>query len=247
MESLKIGRKIEKGSFGKVYKGKLDDKKVAVKIMEKDFLKKHRVEPYYEIKLLKSLNNKYIVDLVEHFDDNIYVFHILEYVEKDLFKIIQTTKLTDNQCLKYTKDITKGLIYLNLNSIAHFDIKPENILVDKNDNIKIADFGHAIRFECGKVYNKIVGTIYYIAPEIIRQNYDYRADIWSLGICYYEMINKYPPFYMENDDVVYKCILEKDITYSYKFSEKSKENIEKMLERNVEKRIEFSDILKLTC
>ena len=244
MENLVIGKKLEQGTFGKVYKGKLNGKKVAIKIIKKDFLKKHRIDPNVEINILKKLKNKYVIRLLETFEDYFDVYHILEYVESDLYKIIRRKDLNETDALDYVKNITKGLIYLNFNNIAHFDIKPENILVDLNNNTKIADFGHAVIFEDGDFFENLVGTIYYIAPEVIERDYDYRADIWSLGISYYEMINKFPPFYMEDEDKVCKCILEKDVTFSYIFTENTRNNILKMLNRNPKERATFLDILK---
>ena len=245
MEDLTIGRKIEKGTFGKVYKGKLRDETVAVKIIKKDFLDKHNINSMYEINILKNLYSPHTVKLVECLEDDVYIYHVLEYVETDLYKIIQRRDLNEEQSLSYVKNITRGLIYLNMNNIAHFDIKPENILVDRYNKTKITDFGHSAFFDIDTVFEKHVGTLFYMAPEVIRQFFDYRADIWSLGICYYEMINKYPPFYSENDNQVLYSIIHKDIKYNKNFSENCEENISKLLQKDPNKRINFSDILKL--
>ena len=162
-----------------------------------------------------------------------------------MYTLIQRNVINEPEGLKFVKNITRGLIYLNLNNIAHFDIKPENILVDKYNKTKITDFGHSTFFDQNSVFNKLVGTIYYMAPEVLKQSYDYRADIWSLGICYYEMIYKYPPFYVEDDEKVCYCIVNEDIIFHNNFSEKCKNNILKFLNKDVNKRIDFSDILKL--
>ena len=243
MKDLIIQGKIEKGSFGKVYKGIFNEEKVAVKIIKKDTLIKFRINPNYEINILKHLNNHYIVKFIECFEDEKSIYHILEYVEKDLFKIIQRNNLKDIHAFSYVTDITKGLIYLNNKNIAHFDIKPENILVDRNNNIKIADFGHAVFFKDGDFFENMVGTIYYLAPEVIKEHYDYRADIWSLGICYYEMLTKFPPFYSKNTKKVTERILENEIIFSKDFPKNSKENISKMLVKNPDKRCSLQDIL----
>ncbi len=83
------------------------------------------------------------------------------------------------------------------------------MLTKKNDpsNIKLIDFGTSKKFQKGDIFDIPLGTVYYIAPEVIRRKYDEKADIWSIGIILYILLCGYPPFNGENDLEIYKSIL----------------------------------------
>ena len=79
----------------------------------------------------------------------------------------------------------------------HRDLKPENIIfenLDKHSNLKIIDFGTSRKFDPIKKMNKKLGTPYYIAPEVLKENYDEKCDIWSCGVILYILLCGYPPF-----------------------------------------------------
>ena len=107
------------------------------------------------------------------------------------------------------------------------------------------DFGHAVIFKPGEKINRFGGTLYYIAPEIVQRiPYNYKADIWSLGILYYELIYNKPPFYSENDTEVLDMILYADVYFNRYFSNRTRINIMKMLESNPKHRADLFDILE---
>ena len=90
----------------------------------------------------------------------------------------------------------------------HRDLKPENILLDtKKDNIiKIIDWGEARFFDKNKKMNRISGTPYYIAPEVLAEKYDEKCDIWSCGVIMYILLCGYPPFNGESDNHIMNMI-----------------------------------------
>lgn len=102
------------------------------------------------------------------------------------------------------KQLLLAVNYIHSQSIVHSDLKPENILLDtKKDNIiKIIDWGAARFFDKTKKMNKINGTPYYIAPEVLAEQYDEKCDIWSCGVIMYILLCGYPPFNGETDDQI---------------------------------------------
>lgn len=90
--------------------------------------------------------------------------------------------------------------YCHNNHVAHRDLKPENILQEKEGQIKIIDFGTASPFNREQGMNSIMGTPYYMAPEVLKgQVYNEKCDVWSCGVIMYVMLTGQPPFYGKND------------------------------------------------
>jgi serine/threonine protein kinase len=237
---LKIEKVIGIGNQAKVFIGKYDGDVVAIKIIDKNI----HTEWKEEIKILLLLKSEYIVNIIKCIVEENYVNHIMEYIPNDLYAVIQKG-INEEEALIYVKKVAKGIEYLHGMNIMHRDIKPENILVDYEKNTKICDFGHACEFKEGEIFKDIKGTIFYFAPEIIkRKGYDYHVDIWMLGILYYEMIARYPPFYSESDFEVFNLILKNIVKFPDNFSTKTKDNILSILKKP-NKRVSISDILSM--
>ena len=112
----------------------------------------------------------------------------------------------------------KGLDYLHAKGVVHRDLKPENLLLDSGGYVKLADFGIAKRLGTGEKGWTFCGTPVYLAPEIItNKSHDHRADIWSVGILMYELLNGIPPFSKKsgNSQQVYSDILKGMKTVSF--------------------------------
>jgi len=112
--------------------------------------------------------------------------------ESDACDIISKVVLAVNHC--------------HANNIIHRDIKPENIMYGKDGEIKLIDFGLSKILDTKKVMNTIVGTPYYMAPEVIKGVYDKKCDIWSIGVLLYTLVSGYLPFTGKNRFVVYDKI-----------------------------------------
>ena len=99
----------------------------------------------------------------------------------------------------------------------HRDLKPENILYEAKDadNIKIIDFGTSKVFDADQKMNQRFGTPYYIAPEVLRKDYNEKCDIWSIGVMTYIMISGYPPFNAQTDNGIMKKVKAGKYHYPY--------------------------------
>jgi len=98
---------------------------------------------------------------------------------------------------RYMKEMLSAMIYCHKNNIVHRDLKPENVILEnntKNSAIKLIDFGTSRKFQDNEKMSSKLGTPFYIAPEVIRGNYNEKCDIWSLGVILFIMLCGYPPF-----------------------------------------------------
>ena len=223
-DNLIIDKQIGKGAYACVklaYSKKLN-KKVALKIYEKDKLKdskrKERIER--EINILKKLNNPYIVKLYDSTETNKEIILIMKYIDgMDLCEYIKTKpekKLNESEARIIFKQIVDGIMYCHNNGIVHRDIKLANILIDRFNNVKIIDFGFSTYFINGKNIKLFCGTPAYMAPEIILQK-EYSGppvDIWALGVLLYIILYGKFPYGSSNNEDMYDKIIENNFKCS---------------------------------
>ena len=199
---LEIIELLGQGGMGAVYKARQKqlDRLVALKILPMEVGQTEAFAERFarEARSLAQLNHPQIVTLYEfgHTEDGLYYF-IMEFVDgTDLRRVIQAGELTSDQALAVVPQVCAALHYAHKKGIVHRDIKPENILLDKEGDIKIADFGLARlldRSTTGYTLTQAdqrMGTPHYMAPEQIEHPHevDHRADIYSLGVVFYEML-----------------------------------------------------------
>ena len=128
--------------------------------------------------------------------ENNFIYMVLEYAKNgNLYShIFKKKKIEEKEALKYFKQAAEAVHYLHSQHIFHRDIKPENILLDSNFNFKLCDFGWCSEEFVGQ-RKTFCGTFEYMAPEILfKKPYDYRIDIWSLGVLLFELTHGSAPF-----------------------------------------------------
>lgn len=201
---LKI-EKIGEGTYGVVFKGK--NKKTGEIVA----MKKIRLESedegvpstaIREISLLKELQHPNIVCLMDVLMQEAKLYLIFEFLTMDLKKYMDTNIPKDGQMdpklmKSYTYQLMQGLLFCHQRRVLHRDLKPQNLLIDKNGCIKIADFGLARAFGIPvRVYTHEVVTLWYRAPEVLlgSPKYSCPIDIWSIGTIFAEMANRRPLF-----------------------------------------------------
>ena len=147
-------------------------------------------EDHAEISNLINLTHPNIISMFEYFSDDVYLYIILEYCSGgSLQDVIKRDGYIKPPLLyHYYYQICAALKHCHMRSIAHRDLKPANVLIDNYGRLKIADFGLSCRNE-GEIIHSFVGSRSYMAPEVItRVGYDpFLADIWSLGVTFYQM------------------------------------------------------------
>lgn len=239
-------RRIGKGSFSTIYKCRdsKTDKTYALKEITID-KNKNKVSIKREFEIMRKLNHENIVKIHDVIIDtqlnNIYF--IMDYYEYgDLSNFLKKQPLKEKFTRKYMKQLSNGLKYLLDNNILHRDLKPQNILLSKNYDIKITDFGFATYYTKDTIINTLCGSPMYMAPEIITKNgYDYKSDLWSVGIILYEMLHGYTPFNVQNFIELIKEIKKKNISIKVDVSEECKELIYSLCKTNPNERIGWND------
>jgi len=198
---LEILECLGRGGMGAVYKARQPrlDRLVALKILspEKQNDSKFAERFEREARMLARLHHPNIVTVYDFGEVQGNYYLLMEFVDGlTLRQLFQARKLSPAEALKIVPEICKALQYAHEQGIVHRDIKPENILLDKQGRVKIADFGIAkmLGVEAGQQIltgaKDVVGTPHYMAPEQIEKpmTVDHRADIYSLGVVFYEML-----------------------------------------------------------
>ncbi|KII65849.1 Serine/threonine-protein kinase 3/4 [Thelohanellus kitauei] len=200
--SFRLMDKLGKGSYGAVFKAihASSDTTVAIKQVS---LGSDIKEIIKEISIMQQCDSKYVVKYFGSYYEKSILHIIMEYCAAgsvlDVMKVLKKT-ISEEQIGRILSDVLQGLEYLHLRRKLHRDIKAANILLSDDGTAKLADFGVSGQInETIAKRSTVVGTPYWMAPEVIQEDgYEYKADIWSLGITCIEMAEGRPPFYELN-------------------------------------------------
>jgi serine/threonine protein kinase len=197
-----------------------------------------------------SSNNKDYQDIIPiNYLDNYYLYIQMELCNNSLSNYLEITPFDYNNRLFIFKNIVNGLNYLHTNNIIHRDLKPSNILFDKNNNIKITDFGMSIKqLDVNKdnhIGSDLFGTYVYNAPESLTDNYySIYSDIYSLGIILFELLNYFITVMEKNIEI---NRFKETYKYTEEFIDKyqfESEFILKLIDINTTQRLSTSEILR---
>lgn len=194
--------KIGEGTYGVVYKAKdiNTQKYVALKRIRLDSETEGVPSTAIrEISLLKDLQHHSVVELFDVAIMDCSIYMIFEYLDMDLKKLLDKHKpsFTPKLVKSYMHQMLDAIAFCHMHRILHRDLKPQNLLVDREGHLKLADFGLARSFNLPmRTYTHEVVTLWYRAPEILlgTKFYATGVDIWSLGCIFAEMILKRPLF-----------------------------------------------------
>ncbi|TFK52618.1 Pkinase-domain-containing protein [Heliocybe sulcata] len=163
---------------------------------------------------MKESQHPNIVNFLDAFlPDSMELWVVMEYMDGGpLRDVILNNGLTDDQIAYISLETCKGLAYLHAHHIIHRDIKSENVLLNAQGDVKIADFGLCVKLpnQDSKVTG-VAGTLHWMAPEVVKGDaYGLKVDIWSLGIMVIEMIEIQPPYAYEEPSQAFHLIATSD-------------------------------------
>ena len=258
-DEYKIIKKLGKGAFGTVWKVKNIQTNLfrAMKKIPKLRNNMNNInEIINEIEILKHLDHPNIVKIFEFFIEADGYYIITEYChEGELFKLIKTKGFfSEKIAANIMYQIFQAMYYCHVsNNIIHRDLKPENIMIESIDyetgfyNIKIIDFGTAKIREKDKRENKVLGSCFYIAPEVLNKKYNEKCDIWSCGVILYILLCGNVPFNGRDERDISQKIksgkFDLNINPFDTISNEGKDLIKQCLELNVNKRISAKEAL----
>lgn len=195
-------KKVGEGSSGTVYSGRYvkTGEKVAIKVISyKDQSKREAEAIRNEIFMQRTSPHHNVVQYKAAYMSDGELWIVLEYLSGgSLAEVVSICRMTEPQIAAVCKEVIKALKFIHSLNRIHRDIKSDNILLAKDGQVKLADFGYCAQLtESTKKRNSVVGTPYWMAPELIRgQDYGYAVDMWSMGVATLEMAEGEPP-YME--------------------------------------------------
>ena len=249
---------IGKGKFGVVNLGihKKTQQQVAVKIINKDSIKTTEDKELVriEIGILKLCHHPNVVRLLDHLENEDYIFIVTEYIEGgtlgQYFKK-RNFNFSERQASSIMSQIANGIKYLHKYGIVHRDLKPDNIMITQQNDfgiIKIMDFGLSKIVSTQEKMVDGYGTLSYVAPEVLlRTPYNKEVDIWSMGVILYYMLCGHLPFKGNKEVVIAEKIVNDDLEFDEDEwevrSKKVRELITSCLKKEPEERITIDDFL----
>lgn len=215
LESVyQLGDVLGTGAFGQVLKCFLrtTGECRAVKEQAKSAGEESRKELMNEMGIVRSLDHPNILKMYEFFEDKTRFYIVTEMCTGgELFDtIIEREHLKEKEAAILIRQALACISYCHSMNVVHRDLKPENILLETSisfDDIKIIDFGCAARWKEGQApMRDIIGTPYYIAPEVMARSYGFKCDVWSIGVITYILLCGSPPFSGDDDDEIIQRI-----------------------------------------
>ncbi|XP_062081513.1 calcium-dependent protein kinase 26 [Humulus lupulus] len=238
-----LGRKLGQGQFGTTYlciENSTKNEYACKSISKRKLISREDVEDVRrEIQIMHHLaGHKNIVTIKGAYEDSLYVHIVMELCAGgELFdRIIQRGHYSERKAAELTKIIVGVVEACHSLGVMHRDLKPENfLLVNKDDDfsLKAIDFGLSVFFKPGQIFTDVVGSPYYVAPEVLLKHYGPEADVWTAGVILYILLSGVPPFWAETQQGIFDAVLKGQIDFDSDpwpvISDSAKDLIRKML------------------
>lgn len=195
-----------------------------------------------------------VVKLIDAFEDKRNCHIVMEICTGgELFdRIVARGHYSEKSAAQIIRAVVEVVSHCHTMGVVHRDLKPENFLLSSAGNaseLKAIDFGLSTFFLPGKMLSDIVGSAYYVAPEVLRKKYSSQCDIWSCGVILYILLCGIPPFYAETEMAIFRAVVKGDIDFEShpwpRISDEAKDCVKKMLTRDVNSRATAAQILQV--
>ncbi|CAH8679149.1 unnamed protein product [Schistosoma haematobium] len=241
---------IGKGNFAKVKLAQhlTTGMKVAVKVIDKTLLNHSSLQKLFrEVRVLKSLNHPNIIKLLEVIESEKHLYLVMEYASGgEVFDyLVSHGKMNEKDARCKFRQIVSAVQYCHQKMIVHRDLKAENLLLDAELNIKIADFGFSNYFSNSQKLDTFCGSPPYAAPELFlgRKYEGPEVDVWSLGVILYTLVSGTLPFDGKNLKELRERVLRGTYRVPYYMTHECEMLLKKMLVLNPAKRISLQEVM----
>ncbi|XP_074659240.1 RAC-gamma serine/threonine-protein kinase-like [Tubulanus polymorphus] len=249
LDSFELLKVLGKGTFGKVIlcREKSTSHFYAIKILKKSVIiaKDEVSHTLTESRVLQTTRHPFLTQLKYSFQTQDRLCFVMEYVNGgELFIHLSRERLfSEDRTRFYGAEIISALGYLHGYNIVYRDLKLENLLLDKDGHIKIADFGLCKEeMYYGASTKTFCGTPEYLAPEVLDDNdYGRAVDWWGTGVVLYEMMCGRLPFYNRDHEILFELILTEDIKFPSRLSDNARNLLSGFLRKNPKKRLGGSE------
>ncbi|PAN48723.1 hypothetical protein PAHAL_9G401500 [Panicum hallii] len=256
-EHYTLGRKLGDGKYGTTYlctEISTGCQYACKSILKKKFVSMQDIEDVRrEIQIMRYLSGqKNIVTIKDAYEDAEAVHIVMELCEGgELYHRITKGNYSEQKAAELMRIIVGIIENCHSLGVMHRDLKPENFLLqDKDDDlsIKVIDFGLSVFFKPGEVFTEVVGSPYYIAPEVLQNHYGPEADIWTAGVILYVLLSGVPPFWADTRRGVYDKIQDGHFDLEseqwQRISDRAKDLIRKMLCPYPSERLKAHEVLQ---
>ncbi|XP_058769967.1 calcium-dependent protein kinase 11-like [Vicia villosa] len=252
-----LGKKLGQGQFGTTYlcTHKTSGKLYACKSIPKRKLlcQEDYDDVWREIQIMHHLSeHPNVVQIQGTYEDSVFVHLVMELCAGgELFdRIIQKGHYSEREAAKLIKTIVGVVEACHSLGVMHRDLKPENFLFDtagEDAKMKATDFGLSVFYKPGQTFHDVVGSPYYVAPEVLCKIYGPEVDVWSAGVILYILLSGVPPFWAETESGIFRQILHGDLDFESDpwptISDSAKDLVKLMLDRDPKNRISAHNVL----
>ncbi|KAK8955935.1 Phosphoenolpyruvate carboxylase kinase 1 [Platanthera guangdongensis] len=221
-----IGEEIGRGRFGAVCRcsslasGDVFAVKSINKSLLSDAVDRDCAQREAKITQIAAAGNPNVVQIHAVYEDEAWIHLVMDLCEGgDLFDRIaaaggSAAPMSEADAAAVMAPMMEALLICHRRGVAHRDVKPDNVLFDGEGRLRLADFGSAECFGDGRGMRGVVGTPYYVAPEVVLgREYGEKADVWSAGVVLYIMLGGMPPFYGETAGEIFEAVIRGNLRF----------------------------------
>ncbi|KAJ4825706.1 hypothetical protein Tsubulata_001202 [Turnera subulata] len=251
---------VGRGRFGVVYRctSRATGSTFAVKSIDKSLTSGDSLDAQcllIEPKILAHLSpHPHILNLYASYEDDTHLHMVLDFCpNRDLHSlIIAAGTLPEPQACALFAQLASAIAHCHSYGVVHRDVKPDNVLLDGRNAVRLADFGSAevlVPAAGETALSGVVGTPYYVAPEVLMgREYGEKVDVWSAGVVLYIMLAGFPPFYGETAVEIFQAVLRGNLRFParvfHKVSPAAKDLLKRMLCKDVSRRLSAEQVLR---